>query len=218
MSRLKIKRIIQTLISTGLLFFTSCTVVKHDEQNQKDSGEVEFYFESDNFDASAYVEENWESKIFPEIKYNAHGLSVVVEDLKTNREKAIKDYGIKKTGSSFYSFMVKGSDIIKKLDRSSSAGLMVLENGAKIQIGPVIKKSVVRDSLSFINFGDFSNQIEYANISREINIYIKKNIVNSVSSDFTVGDNIEIIGVFILDKSDNIIITPIFIEKTVGEE
>ena len=38
-----------------------------------------------------------------------------------------------------------------------------------LQIGPVIFGTALRDSLPFISFGDFVNQIDYAEVSRALN-------------------------------------------------
>ena len=38
-----------------------------------------------------------------------------------------------------------------------------------LQIGPVIFGTALRDSLPFVHFGDFVNQIQFAQISRALN-------------------------------------------------
>ena len=43
------------------------------------------------------------------------------------------------------------------------------EGAATLQIGPVIFGTAVRDSLPFIAFGNFVNQIQYAEVSRALN-------------------------------------------------
>ena len=38
-----------------------------------------------------------------------------------------------------------------------------------LQLGPVVKGTAVRDSLSFFSFGDVTNQIEFAQAARALN-------------------------------------------------
>lgn len=211
------------LIFSVIICLFSCTIVKHNKSENNDD-EVTFYFEDKDFNAAAFILENWDSKIIPEIEMNSIPLSSLLNELRTNREKAIRNYGVKKGGSDSYKFMVKGPAIIKMIDRSSSAGILILEEmdltgigNCAIQIGPVIKKSAIRDSLSFINFGDFANQIEFANVSREINFYIRDNIVNSIKENYNPGAEVDLLGVFTLDNSGTITITPVFIKLTDGD-
>ena len=211
-------------IITTLVGFSSCKVVKHSELNKKGSkDEVTFYFESENFDAAAYVKENWDSRIVPEIQNSAISLSSLLKGLDNDFEETNIKYGIKKEDTSPYSFAVSETAVIKDIDTESSAGILTIDihdltadGFSKIQIGPVIKKSMIRDYLSFIKFGDFENQIEYANVSRELNFYIRDNILNKINDDYKIGATISFTGVFNFDKSGEILITPIEIELSEG--
>jgi len=207
-----------------LPFFLSCTVVKHGEDKGNEGEGVTFYFESEDFDAASYVKEAWDSRIIPEIKEKAQPLAELLMKLEADGEGTSAEYGIRKEDSSPYNFIVKGQYPVKELDRSSAAGLLVLnlpdargEGFCKIQIGPVIKKSAVRDVLSFINFGDFSNQIEYANISREINFYIRDHVVDAVGETLPAESEVSFHGAFTQNDSGEIVITPVLFEIIPGE-
>ena len=50
-----------------------------------------------------------------------------------------------------------------------------------LQIGPVIFGTALRDSLPFIHFGDFVNQIQFAQISRALNDAATKHMMNGLS-------------------------------------
>ncbi|MBI9101823.1 MAG: DUF2291 domain-containing protein [Spirochaetales bacterium] len=217
----KIKLILFLSIIISLF---SCTVVKHDKQDSGKGDEVTFYFENEDFDAANYVAENWETRILPKILENAHDLDFVIRQLQSDRNQAEKSLGIRKEETSPFSFMVRGKFPIQSIDRTSSAGIMFLDipdlsgvNYCRVQIGPIIKKSMIRDALSFIQFGDFSNQIEFANISREINFYIRDNVLNVVDDSYSAGKIVELFGVFTFDKSGGILITPVSINLEAGE-
>ena len=50
-----------------------------------------------------------------------------------------------------------------------------------ITIGPEIKKDSVRDAVKFIQFNDFVNQLDFAEVSRIINFIIKKKISGTLN-------------------------------------
>ncbi len=214
---------------TGLLLVIlfplfSCTVVKHNDQAKSSEEEVTFYFEDESFDAASYVKENWETRIVPDIERKARNLKDLLEELKSDPTEASEKYGIRKEETSPYSFIIKGQFEIIEVNRTSSAGIMYIDledlSGnafCAVQIGPVIKKSMIRDALEFIKFGDFSNQIEFANISREINFYVRDNIVNKIDETWKPGMSVDIQGVFTMDEAGSVLITPVMIELLNGE-
>ena len=204
------------LLSIGLLF--SCTVVKHNEKSQK-SDTVSFYFEDESFDAVSFIREIWDAKIILHMQENSEDLTTLLDDLRDNPKEAYEAFGIKKEELSPYTFIVRGTLKIREINRDSSAGLLILdlpdltdEGYCEIQIGPVIKKSMVRDSLEFIKFGDFNNQIEFANISREINFYIRDNVVSKVDDSWQAGMSVKFCGAFTVNDTGNILITPVSLE------
>jgi predicted lipoprotein len=217
----KLSKILISLCLFPLLF--SCTVVRHDD-DQKEEGGVTFYFESEDFDAASFIKECWDARIVPEIKENAVDLNFLMVSLRRDQDETIEKHGIRKEESSPFSFIVKGNIPIKSINQESAAGLLALDTPdlrgneyCQIQIGPVIKKSAVRDALSFINFGDFANQIEFANISREINFYIRDHVVSTLGDDVPENSSAEFFGVFILDGTGSIIITPVILIIHPGE-
>lgn len=115
--------------------------------------------------------------------------------------------------------MVKGKETIKAVHTESAAGTVELgladlsgAAGVRVQIGPVIKSSAVRDVLSFIHFGDFTNQLDFANISKEINFYVRDNVVSRLPRTGLAGKHLSFVGAFAEDASGRILITPVKIE------
>ena len=207
-----------------MICLLSCTVVRHDDKSGETEEGVTFYFESDDFDAASFVKDNWEEKIVPDIKEHAVDLDIVLQALSEDEAAGSEKYGVRKEELSPYNFIVTGTFPVKELNRESAAGLLVLDKddlgsggSCSLQIGPVIKKSAVRDSLSFISFGDFANQIEYANISREINFYIRDNIVSVLGDSIPENSSVSFYGVFTMDKSGKVIITPVTLDLVTGE-
>src|SRR5262249_54046477 len=84
-------------------------------------------------------------------------------------------------------------------------GLILLDSGAIIQAGPVIRGTVLRDALPFLQFSQFTNQLEYARVAAALNERAIK-----VASDAQVqpGETIRYAGAV---SSDGIV--PVLLER-----
>ncbi len=130
-----------------------------------------------NFDAKAYVATMWDSKAVPYFDEHAFPVAQVLTLLAKDKDAAGAKYGHRAGGEgSPWTFAVRGTGIVKSVDAASHHGEMVVQlrapgplQRATLQIGPVIFGTAVRDSLPFIKFGDFENQIQYAEVSRALN-------------------------------------------------
>ncbi|MFO7729415.1 MAG: DUF2291 domain-containing protein [Spirochaetia bacterium] len=198
-----------------LLIAGSCTVVRHDQQTESEEDELSIYFDNGEFDAKLYVESVWEEAVLPRIKEEAVEAEVLFESLNSDPSTAIEKYGYRIEVTAPYNFMVKGSAIITQANvKSAAATISIDANGpdgkpVEIQIGPVIKGTAVRDSMDFIHFEDFTNQLEFANISREMNNHIKATILASLKREELVGAKIRYLGAFQWVEGEGVLITPV---------
>ena len=169
------------------------------------------------FDPKSYVEKIWESKIIPTIKNDSENITLILDELFLNKELAEEKYG-HRSGTGSYSFMVKGKGIISSLNDSSRVGTLSIELEKKyeseilITIGPVIKKDSIRDSVRFIQFNDFVNQLDFADVSRIIKTRVLNEIIGPLNLKNIVGKNVFFYGAITFDRPDKIFITPISIE------
>ena len=170
------------------------------------------------FDPKSYVEKIWESKIIPTIKNDSENITLILDELFLNKELAEEKYG-HRSGTGSFSFMVKGNGIISSLNDSSRVGTLTIELEKKyeseilITIGPVIKKDSIRDSVRFIKFNDFVNQLDFADVSRIIKTRVLNEIIGPLDLKNIVGKNVSFYGAITFDRPDKIFITPILIEK-----
>jgi predicted lipoprotein len=79
----------------------------------------------------------------------------------------------------------------------------------RVQTGPAINGTDLRDAPGDIAFGQFKNQIEYQNAASGINRAMKKAVLDSVDMAALKGKAIEIIGAFRLVNPKNWLITPV---------
>ncbi len=110
--------------------------------------------QSGAFDAERYVESIWRSKVLPAAAQGA--------DLRSARLDGAR--------------LVKGEGRVLRVDTSSRSGLLFLDlppyNGradAAVQIGPVIRGTALRDAMPFIQFSQFTNQLEFARVGNALN-------------------------------------------------
>ena len=128
-------------------------------------------------------------------------------------------YREKEEGSP-WNFRVKGSGVVTAVNtesRASTVDIDLFPNDGKadlvLQIGPVIKDSAIRDSLDFISFTDFTNQLEFARLSNAFNKVVNKDVTSKLDRENLMGKKISFWGAFTqLQDSDLIRVTPVALE------
>ena len=202
---------IVTLAVTGL---TGCIkIVKIGEEGAL-TGKQEF---SAGDDVASF----WESKAIPELTEKAVDLVTLLTEAGGDLKSVADKYGRYSMGDSGeLTYTVKGTAVIDEVETSKKAGYMTgtLEGYSgtveiKFQIGSVIKGSAVRDALSFIKFGDYTNQEEYASVSQSIHDVIQQNTINPEIAEGLKGKTIEFTGCFTANDNSSILITPVVITE-----
>lgn len=83
------------------------------------------------------------------------------------------------------------------------------EVGIRVQTGPAINGTDLRDALGTIQFGDFKNQIEYQNAGAGINTAMKQDVLAGIDTSDLTGKTITVTGVFKLINEKNWLVTPV---------
>lgn len=78
----------------------------------------------------------------------------------------------------------------------------------RVQTGPAINGTELRDAPGDIEFGNFKNQIEFQNAGSGINRAMKKAVLDPIDTANLTGKTIELTGVFRLINPKNWLITP----------
>jgi predicted lipoprotein len=81
--------------------------------------------------------------------------------------------------------------------------------GIRVQTGPAINGTEVRDATGMVNFGQFTNQIEYQDAGSALNDEIKNQVLADINRDELPGKTIEVVGVFQLINPANWLVTPV---------
>ena len=125
------------------------------------------------FEAKGFVTSIWASRVLPLVHDHAADAATVLAALAQNPDAAGKRYGHRsKAEDGPWNFVVHGEGTIKTAEtrlRHATLDLDVGGHDLVVQIGPVIFGTALRDALPFVSFDQVVNQIQFAQISRELN-------------------------------------------------
>jgi predicted lipoprotein len=219
-----IGRQLVSLVALSLVIFIvdSCTIVHDEDEDAKKKDEkLDIYFFTDDFKPDEFVEKIWDDKVVPYFKEKCLPISDVLPTWVKDQEAAGRQFGYReKAEGSPWNYRVKGSGMIVSVNTASRASTIDVDldptDGSAdvlLQIGPVIKDSAIRDSLDFISFTDFTNQLEFARLSNAFNKMVNKTVTGELDRDNLLGKGISFNGAFTqLQDSDLIRITPVSLE------
>jgi predicted lipoprotein len=128
---------------------------------------------SERFDATAYVDAIWTTRVLPEAKTSAIALG--------------KGSSAVPAGGS--AIFVRGAGVVQRVDTGSRIGLAHVDLApadgradVALQIGPVIRGTAARDALPFIRFGDFANQLAFADVANALNARVLGAVLAGVTA------------------------------------
>jgi|GEM_PF-116178 Predicted periplasmic lipoprotein len=225
MRNLKMLSLITLLVLSSFML-SACklfTVVNNDKD--KDSKQdVAFYFDDKSFDANKFIDSEWNNKIMTTIEKRSVDILDLTKELKSNVDNAGKKYGIRSgQEGNAWNFIVKGKGKVIAVNKQLKNGTIDIDLAPydgkadlKIQIGTVIKGTAIRDSLDFIKFDDYKNQMVFAEISNAIHKRVNEQILSKINFDNAKDKEIDFVGAFTFKSLDEIVITPVKIGITGG--
>lgn len=166
------------------------------------------------FDPAAYAEKTF-PKAVATLEQGAVPLARLHAALRKDPDAAGERYG-KRQGSSPYSFSASGEGLAGKAE----SGLMpvrvkdVPESATvSLQVGPAINGTAIRDGVGFIEFGQFTNQVEYAAAATALNTKVKEQVLEGIEPATLEGKRVSFVGAFSLVTPDVVTITPVRLEE-----
>ena len=138
------------------MLLVSCTpwTVRPIDKSGVDSGQ------NRPFDAGQYVDSIWNAKVLPAISAGAVDLTELLRPA-SHPAGAV---------------LVKGEGRVLRVDASSPTGMLTIDvepydgrPDAAVEIGPVIRGTTLRDALPFIQFSQFVNQLQFAQVGNALN-------------------------------------------------
>ncbi len=172
------------------------------------------------FDAKAYVAKNWTEKVLPTVEKDAVDATTLLPALAADQAAASKQYGYQAGTGSPFAFLTRGTGTVTKVDDENPSHPVTIQlDGAtgkddtvQLVTGPVIAGTALRDGVKFIQFSDFTNQLDYADVGTELNTKVKTEVLKGVDPTSLVGTKVDFAGAFSLVAPGSILVVPTQLE------
>jgi predicted lipoprotein len=165
--------------------------------------------------ASKFVDPIWTSKVLPTMEEKAQDIAKLLPEIRADQETAGQKYG-RREATNPYNYMVKGIGKVTEIHNQSQAGTATVEipgliERVALQIGPVVRGTALRDATGIVSFNQFSNQLDYADVSKEMNLRALKTAFASVDPASLTGKMVTFYGAFTFDPHSKspVLITPV---------
>jgi predicted lipoprotein len=164
------------------------------------------------FDKATYGPEH-----FPEIQKAIEEQAVdapeLAEALEDDPEGTSEEYGQEVDGNTVYSTTFTGT-----IGKDESGVYDVEVDGMpkgvtiRVQTGPAINGTELRDATGTVEFGQFTNQIEFQDAGAALNDEMKKEVIEPLDTDDLKGKKVTITGAFTAINPEAWLVTPVSME------
>ncbi|RWP21714.1 MAG: DUF2291 family protein [Mesorhizobium sp.] len=168
------------------------------------------------FNAEKMVGDIWAAKMVPYLQQKAGSFPEVHALAKADPAAAGAKYGNpKKQANSPWTFAVRLEGKIVAANTQSRAATMDVDADddgkadARVQIGPAMRGTALRDSLDFIQFNDFTNQIDFAQFGKAFNIHADKAVLSKLPREALEGRSVRVVGAYVMGSGQDLpLVTP----------
>lgn len=203
------------LLLIGVL--TACTIVP--------IAEIEAIKQSETFDPVTYVDSIWAERVVPTILEKAVDLPTVLTAIEADLADAGATYAtISPSGA--LNFVVRAQGTVTAVDTESRNGTAELQIAGYsgpatviLQVGPLVRGDAIRDGVGFISFGDFKDQTEFGQVSKELNRRVTEVVIGDLDLTSLTGKQVTFDGVFTIRTTNQttidlseVVITPIVLD------
>ena len=175
--------------------------------------EVEQVKQSEAFDPVAFVDGIWETRLIPTMEEKAVDLSTILNEMRPGADGAVakdnlipiaQNNGLITVGEAHVYIVMGKGQVVDVNTQSSTGNLTLLLDGyngpiqVKLYIGTRIPsdETSIRDSVGFINFGDFKEQTEYGKVASELNKRVNAQVLSGLDKENLQGKTVSFVGAF----------------------
>jgi predicted lipoprotein len=158
---------------------------------------------SDGQDPRTRADRLWDSRILPYLQAKAAPYVDLRRQFDQAPDAAIRAHGYRADNPEARAVLVARIDgTIVGADTKSRAGTIDVDvdgdnkPDVTVQIGPVLRGTALRDSLDFVSFSSFTNQIDYADFGKALNFRVRDTVLNHLPREGLVGRRVSLLGVF----------------------
>lgn len=189
----------------ALLVVVLGTKVVPDGQEQELAGPAEF-------DKSTFGAEEFPA-VQEQITERAVPATEIAPALLEDPEATAEEHGIEAAGNTVYSTTFTGTV------GEGQAGIydvaiegMPEDVTVRLQTGPAINGTELRDATGSYDFGQFTNQIEFQDAGAALNDEMKKQVLDPVDPSTLSGKTITVTGAFTAINPEGWLVTPVSLE------
>ncbi|WP_394213974.1 DUF2291 family protein [Brachybacterium vulturis] len=154
---------------------------------------------------------------FPEVQQQITDRAVPAVDLAealiADPEAAAAEYGVDAAGNTVYSTTFTGT-----VGEGQNGMYEVEIEGmpenvtVRIQTGPAINGTELRDATGNYGFAEFTNQIEFQNAAAALNTEMKKQVLDPLDLENLSGSTVTVTGAFTAINPEGWLVTPVSVE------
>jgi predicted lipoprotein len=197
--------------TAGALSLSACKILPTPSGDEVDAAA---------FNPDAMVTEIWTSRVIPYLQAKAASFAEVEAAAKADPEAAGTKYGNpNKQASSPWTYAVTlDGTIVGSNTKSRAATIDVDVDGdgkadARVQFGPAMRGTSLRDSLDFVNFNEFTNQIDFAQYGKAFNTYVDSTVLSKLPREDLEGRTAKVLGAYSTSKGPDLpLVTPAEVE------
>ncbi len=170
-----------------------------------------------------YTIDNWDSKVIPAIHERAVDIPAFLAAVSADLDAAGREYGNRANETSAWSFCVKGEARVLEIENADKPNKTTLsldtapydgKADCRLHYGKVFSsniKNAVRDGVGFLKLDDFTNQVEFADLTTAFNNKIKDEIILAADAGTYAGKTITLYGCISLQdiKPESLLIVPV---------
>jgi predicted lipoprotein len=168
--------------------------------------------------AAKFVDPIWVSKVLPAVQEKAQDIAKILPEIRADPNGSGQKYG-RREATNPYNYLVKGTGKVTELHTESQVGTAVVEisglaEKVALQIGPLVRGTALRDATGVVSFNQFTNQLDYADVSKEMNGRALKAAFANVDPASLAGKTVTFFGAFTFDphSKSTVLITPVKID------
>lgn len=174
---------------------------------------------SEDVRKAGFSAETFGAAEFPKVKAAIEERAVDGVTLATaiagDKAAATKQYGVASANTAGAVFPVSFTGVVGE-GKSGVYAVKVdgLPDGllVRVQTGPAINGTELRDATGTIQFGQFTNQIEFQNAGSALNNEMKKQVLAAVDTAALSGKTVKVVGAFRLVNPKSWLVTPVRID------
>jgi predicted lipoprotein len=168
------------------------------------------------FDPDKMAAEMWATKVLPYLEQKAGPFAEVSALAKNDPAAAGAKYGNprKQANSPWtYAVTLEGRIVASNTQSRNGTVDVDLDGDAKadvrVQIGPAIQGTAIRDTLDFVNFNDFTNQIDFAQFGKALNTHANQTVLSKLPRDTLEGRTVKALGAYAIGATSGLaVVTP----------